>query len=266
MNAILTIAAMNVRRIAGGRQSFIVLTFTLMPAVILGLLLAFGGADVAEHITNVYATSAFPLFFFLVIPGITLLYASSSIVDEIEQNTFAYLLVQPVPRWQIMVGKYLGMVLATQAAATLGIVASYLAPYLIGDAAGLARDFHMVRQLWTVAMLGIATYGAVLFLVSLLTNQVFIMGILYFGLLEFTMSLIPTVIQKCSILFYIKSLLSRDDTFQGVNSGMQFAVAVPPADTLTCLYVFAGYIAAALAVGALVMSRREFIPRHNTQN
>src|SRR5947209_8334160 len=83
----------------------------------------------------------------------TLFATSKSIFDEIEDRTMLTLMSKPVERWEVLIGKYLGIVLAAgMAVALLGAVLSmgtwWRIPgdYLINNR---SLDDRELQQLWS---------------------------------------------------------------------------------------------------------------------
>src|SRR5690349_18447707 len=116
-------------------RTLVILRHTFFETIvqpIYALLLALGGAillvfgwlpffTMGED-TRMYLSVGFDVVLLLVLI-MTLFATSKSIYEEIEDRTMLTLMSKPVGRWEVLVGKYLGIVLAAlMAIAILGIV------------------------------------------------------------------------------------------------------------------------------------------------
>src|SRR5581483_2485410 len=116
-------------------RTLIIIKYTILEAImqpIYSLLLALGAAvliifgllpffTLGED-TIMYKSVGLDVILLLVLLA-TLFATSKSIYDEIEDRTMLTLMSKPVRRWQVMVGKYLGIILAAALGVTiLGIV------------------------------------------------------------------------------------------------------------------------------------------------
>jgi len=75
----------------------------------------------------------------LIVPLMALTAGAGCIAGERERGTLETLLVQPVARWEVLLGKWLGLALALAAALALGFGATALLLGLRGASAGLWR-------------------------------------------------------------------------------------------------------------------------------
>src|SRR4051812_29218071 len=168
MRPILIIAAKEARDSL--RNRWVIATTTLLAA--LALTLAFLGAaptgNVKVSALQVTIVSLSSLSIFLV-PLIALLLSYDAIVGEAERGTLPLLLVYPVRRWQIIVGKFLGHLAILALATFVGYGVAGLALALVagGDADALAAFALMVAS---SAMLG-GVFIAIGYFVSALVRD-----------------------------------------------------------------------------------------------
>ena len=103
----------------------------------------------------------------LVAPLMGLTLGAASIAGERERGTFLYLLAQPAARWEIVMGKFLGLA----AAVTVSVVAGFaLAAVGIGRRAGVADLPAFLAFLGLTALLALASVSVGLLLSSLFTR------------------------------------------------------------------------------------------------
>src|SRR5205823_9107033 len=125
-------------------RTFVILRHTFFEAIvqpIYSLLLAIGAAILVifgllpfftlGEDTIMYKAVALDVVLLLVL--ITTLFATSkSIYEEIEDRTMLTLMSKPIQRWEVLVGKYLGIILsALLAVAAMGVVMIALTWYRI---------------------------------------------------------------------------------------------------------------------------------------
>jgi ABC-type transport system involved in multi-copper enzyme maturation permease subunit len=116
-------------------RAYTIARYTFLESVlqpIFALLISLGGAIIIifgvlpfftlGEDTKMYKSVALDVILLLVLMG-TLFAASKSIYEEIEDRTMLTLMSKPVRRWEVMVGKYLGIILsAALGVAILGLV------------------------------------------------------------------------------------------------------------------------------------------------
>ncbi len=104
----------------------------------------------------------------LIVPLMALTVGSQSLAGEWERGTLSYLLAQPVHRYEIFLGKYLGLALSLLASLALGFGISGLVMALAGTG---AADPTQYLTLMVLAFLLSLTMLSVGFLVSAFTRR-----------------------------------------------------------------------------------------------
>src|SRR2546421_1702007 len=138
---------------------------------------------------------------------VTLFATSRSIYEEIEDRTMLTLMSKPVRKWEVLVGKYLGIVLsALLAIAVLGgilLLCTWLR--LPGDYQLRASsiDEHEVRQIWEMRIMNIAGLVPSLLLMWLQISVLAAIGVAISTRVSLVVNL-PIV-----ILIYIAGNLTR---------------------------------------------------------
>ncbi len=99
---------------------------------------------------------------------VTLFATSKSIYDEIEDRTMLTLMSKPVGRWEVLVGKYLGIIAAgLLAVLILGVVAELCIWYRIPSDYQLrawTMDDREIKQIWDYRMMHLAGFAPSLLL------------------------------------------------------------------------------------------------------
>jgi hypothetical protein len=162
-------------------RTYVILRHTFFEAIaqpIFTLLLALGAAILAifgalpfftfGEDTTMFATVALDVVLILVLIS-TLFVTSRSIYEEIEDRTMLTRMSKPVNRWQVMLGKYLGIILsAFLAVAVLGIILCLCVYWRVpGDyqLRATTLDEREIRQMWSIRWMHISGLIPSLFLI-----------------------------------------------------------------------------------------------------
>jgi len=130
---------------------------------------------------------------------------------EILDRSLHYYFLAPIRREVLLAGKYLAGVITTATAFTLSTVAAYVFLYLPHDPAGVRGVFFhgpALRYLGSyvlVVVLACIGYGAVFLLMGALFKNPVIPAVVIL-LWEWSIFLLPPVLKKISIAYYLQSL------------------------------------------------------------
>src|SRR5215218_6918345 len=115
---LLPVTTLTVRQFTGGRTARLVLALGLIPALFAAIYVA-RPWDVTAH------DFAVDLFRELIVPTllpiVVLLPATAALGNELEDGTLPYLLMKPVSRLRLVLGKYAAVVLVTVPALLAGL-------------------------------------------------------------------------------------------------------------------------------------------------
>ncbi len=125
------LARLSLKRAARGKALWVTLALSLVPTL---YAIAYRLADRVSS-TRWEGAVMMTSLLLTVIPPILV---ASSIADEIDDKTSAYLWSRALPRWSIVLGKYLGLVPIAIAAPLLAVSVSYA---VLGPAAASTEDF-----------------------------------------------------------------------------------------------------------------------------
>lgn len=193
---------------------------------------------------------------------------------EIERRSILALLAKPLPRWEFITGKYIGLVLTilvnlAAMTAALFLMLAYLY-WRATPAARLAWDAPAVDPRLLIAVLMIAAEMAVLTAVALffstfsssaLWSVCFTLGVFVAG--EFSgdlrafgsiVDVSPAVAAGVSALGWVLPSFASFD----VKAQIVHGLALPPGFVLATLAYAVLYIAALIVAAGTVFSRREF--------
>jgi ABC-type transport system involved in multi-copper enzyme maturation permease subunit len=158
--ALSALARVTLKRATRGALVWIALVIALVPGLAAGGLHAAGSSngDLAFNLVQAVLVILAPMFI------------ASSIGEELEARTAAYLWSRPIDRWAIVAGKLLAL-------------APMCAVFVVGGAlaAGLAGDptLHTARPIIAIAAAALASCAAVAGMATLLPRHAMIFSMLY---------------------------------------------------------------------------------------
>ena len=242
----LTVFELQIRSfLRGPRVAFLVLVLSI-PVALSFMIKYFEGLG-SEEADAVALFVLYPMLFCVML---SMLHGSSLLSGEVERKTIAYLFTRPLGKWQVIVGKYLAIVLALG----LAVTSSYLAAwYVIGSPLGWSVATAELAACWGSIM----AYTAVFTLLgTMVFRRPMVLGLLY-ALFDVMVSLVPAVIRDLTISYHLRSLTLRIGDFPELKEVSELlggaplarAIVVPPAVAI-----------AGLILSSLLASHREFAP------
>src|SRR3990172_6070127 len=171
------------------------------------------GSPAALRSPEWLARSEYRLIFWFIpqalLPIAALLYASGMIQDEVEEQTLTYLLVRPIPRWQIYGAKLLATSLLAILLASLFTTAAYASlhwglPSLWEDAIP-----HRAWKACALFALTLVTYCSLFGFLSLVVRKALVVGVAYIFLFEGVLANIDFVVRRLTVMYYLRVLARR---------------------------------------------------------
>jgi ABC-2 type transport system permease protein len=204
------------------------------------------------------------------LPLAALLYASGIIQDEQEEQTITYLLVRPIPKWAMYVVKLLATLTTTVALAVIFTVLTYAVIYI---GAASRPDDVAVRCLKAASIhaLAVVSYCSLFGFMSLLTNRILVVGIIYIAVVEGLLANLPFGIRLITVIYYTRLItfrslefivpMPRNQTVNMAAEAWQFDLRRDPLllehpQTTTCLTVLlVGSLVCTILAAAMCTSR-----------
>jgi ABC-2 type transport system permease protein len=170
---LLPITTLTVRQFTGGRTARLAFVLSLIPALFAAIYVA-RPWDVTpnEFMIDLFRELIAPTL----LPIIVLLPATAAFGNELEDGTLPYLLMKPVSRLRLVLGKYVAVLLVTIPALLVGLAVTTLIAAQGPDAGDLGRVFVAMAAASAAAA---ALLGAVFLLVSLVIPRALLAGMIY---------------------------------------------------------------------------------------
>ena len=253
---------LSLRQMLGGKKIWIVALFLMLPILLLGLVLLASGFDFPEEEGLDVEGMALSGFLYVMYPQslcilASLLYGASLLAGEIEDKTLVYLFTRAMPRWKVLLGKYL----ATASALTgMTLVSMSIAYAMCGFPIGASVWLALASSI----TLACFTFTAVFCLLGLFVPRRAIpVGLIYAVVVEFLLSSVPAIVNELTASYYLRSLTwhiadiplpaSIEDDFN-----REVAPFIAGVDTSTAVLALGVITLVALSLSALVIHRRQW--------
>lgn len=193
------------------------------------------------------------LIFGFILVILSVVFTTGLIAQETEQKTISYLLTRPVPRWRILLPKFLAAVVVTTVIVWLTAI---LVAIIVYGFKGIPQS-RLGRDM-LILPVGVLAYSALFLFVSTLLNRPLIYGLVYaFGWESWVPSL-PGDWQKLSLMAYLHALAPH------LSDAAEAAGDTPAISMPLAWGVLLGVIVVGLIAALMVFSVREYVPREDT--
>lgn len=203
---LLAITRLTLRQFLRSRSLRVVVAIGFFP-VIFAILPHFAGEELSlREVRRVLGNVIYlGLFAGTLLPLATLVLSTSALGDEIEDKTLPYLTLKPIARFQIVLAKFIAILIVTIPIILAGLAATWVvAAWGRFDA---MRD--MLAPMLAGAVVGVLGFGAIFMLVSLYIQRALLVGIFYVFIWETALSRYLPGIRTFSIRHYTQSTFVR---------------------------------------------------------
>lgn len=253
---------LSLRQMFSGKKIWVLGVFLGLPILLLALVLAAGGFDFPESEEVDIEGLAMSAFLYVVYPQslcilASLLYGASLLAGEIEDKTLTYLFTRALPRWKVLLGKYL----ATAAALSIMISASMSVSYLLCGLPFAPRVWLALAATITSACFAFTALFCLLGL--FVPRRAIPVGLIYAVVVEGFLSIVPAVVNELTVSYYLRSLgWYIADPRLPAEAKEEFEREVAPliagADVQTALLALAVISLVTLSLSAWVIHRRQW--------
>ena len=190
---------MHLRQVFAGKKLWIFGLALGLPWILLAMV----AAEAVFHDPN-NERMALGVILFLIygigIPALSaLMYGTSIIGAEVQNQTLTYLFTRPVARWRIVVGKYL----ANVGVLTVGTVLSLTVGWMILG----AKHLSSLYAVSVAAMAAVITYNAVFALIgTMFPRRSLVVGLIYTGVSEGALATVPSLARNFTGQFHTRTI------------------------------------------------------------
>ncbi|MFL5243675.1 MAG: ABC transporter permease [Gemmataceae bacterium] len=206
LSGLVTLYVLTLRQFVRGKRWWIFALLFLLPAGLAVLLRATTDDLPLRGMEFILVFSLIPLG---LVPLISLLYASGIVQDELEEQTITYLLIRPLPKWGIYLGKLLATLTTT--ALLVAICTSFTFIGIYAFANPPEGESIIVRCLKVDGLMALAAvaYSCLFALISLFTRRSLIAGICYTIILEGILGRLPFATRLLTVAYYFRVIAAR---------------------------------------------------------
>lgn len=205
-----TLYALTLRQHLHGKRWMVLAALFLLPAG-LAILVRLTAPDVPA--AGIEFLLSFMFIPQAVLPLVALIYASGIIQDEQEEQTITYLLVRPIPKWSLYVGKLLATWTTAIALTAIFTALTYAAIYVGQDSSVSYSGLPRCAQAAAIHALAVASYCCLFGLLSLLTARTLIVGIVYTAVVEGVLANLPFGIRLITVIYHTRLIAYRTMDF-----------------------------------------------------
>jgi ABC-2 type transport system permease protein len=158
----------------------------------------------------------------LMVPILSLVLASSSLGQLVEDETLVYLWIRPNPRWVLALAAWL-------ASATVAVPMTVL-PLTVAAAIGSSGDARVTMAVAAATALASAAYSAAFTLLGLMLRRALIWGLVYVFVWEFFVARVGQGAARLSINTYATSVLAKltdVSTLPLADRSLGYGIATP---------------------------------------
>lgn len=201
-------------------------------------------------------------FFFIqtLTPLISLIYGANMIAHEIDNKTLTYLLIRPVPKWLIILAKYLANVLVATGLIWIASLICLIMAILLNHNYHWENIVGIFIPFLLTNLVGAAVFTAIFNLMGLITRKPLLFGLAYCLLIEWLLSNLPMTLQNLSVSYYLRNLLVSNsfirDIFIKEISPEWLGSVMTLTGVLFSLFIV---LAVVLGISVFIFRRREFI-------
>jgi len=203
--ALLSLYVLTLRQYSHGKRWMVVTGLFSLPSVL---------AIIVRSTTTEFPPLALEfllIFMFIpqaILPLVALLYASSMIQDELEDQTITYLLIRPLPKFALYFVKLLATITATVALTVVFTALTYCVIYVGSDAGASDTALRAIKAA-SIHSLAVITYCCVFGLVSLLIKRSLTIGIVYIVIVEGFFANFPFGLRLLTVIYYTRLIAYR---------------------------------------------------------
>jgi len=189
----------------------------------------------------------------------TLFYGSAVVREEVENKTLTYLLLRPIPKWAIFLGRYLAAILIVLLLLAASLVLSYSVCALEGGFGTFVRNLDLLARDLGALALGAFAYTAVFALLSAAFKHPMLIGLAFAFGWENLVGHLPLLVGKLTLSHHLRALLTHPEPG---GSGLQaalFALLGTPTPPGQAAALLAAATLTALALGTALFATREYL-------
>jgi ABC-type transport system involved in multi-copper enzyme maturation permease subunit len=249
--AVFQVAQLGVKRSLKGWRAVAALVLALVPAVLAWLVRA-GGADEASQERFFYGMLSFWQFG-ITVPVCALLFATAFPWPEAEEGTLTYWFTSPIPRWTVMLGRWIASLVVGSVVLSAGILAIGLPLSTPPE----AQTGAVMRSALAATLMAFPAYLSLFQLVATRFRWGLVFGVV-FAFIENFVSILSGTIVKLTLIFYVRSLVWPSVPNSSRSAAAELLRIAEPASSPVPQVTFAVVAVLALGLSLLLVQIIEY--------
>lgn len=245
LRAWFTLVWLSFRRLLWSASTLMIL-FPLAAGALFLLRRRYDRMEDVEAAFAMYSNFLILVFASILVPICALAYGTASVGGDREDRTLLFLLVRPIPRWLILLAKFVATL-----PLTIGLTATSFFFYcrLAGEPGELAFQLYLP----TVLFITLA-YVSLFHLFAVSLRHATIVALIYAIFMEVLLGNLPGIIKRVAVNYYGRSLMYA----YGANEGLSRPEFFEPLSASAATWTLGGITLGALAAAMIIFERREY--------
>jgi ABC-2 type transport system permease protein len=254
LGALAALFVLTLRQHARGRRLLVLSLLFVLPSVLAAVVNL--ASRFPPPVENLQFAFIFNLIPHALAPLAALLYATGIIQDEVEEQTLTYLLLRPLPRWALYLGRMLATLLMISVLTAVFTAATFAVISLTAYVPLSSKLFTLALKTSIALSLAQAGYCGLFGLLGLLMRRSLLVGVAYIFLLEGVLASLDTVVRRLTIMYYFRVLILR---WVAPANGREWAIDLTTApDARTCMMTLLSVGLVLTVVAAFLFAGKEF--------
>jgi len=188
------------RQLLFRKQIFLMIFFMLLPVIVaLVWLTNVEDPEPMYFFSEIYSS----LYLHIIILLVSLILSVSIFNAEFKDRTMAYLFTRPVPRWNIYVGKFVGLLLVQFVLVLPSVLITFWIVFAKGGPAGYWDDLFFYLL---VTMMAILVYSSFFTMLGIKLRSPLLIGLFVAFVWEIVISGYSTTVSKLTAMFHLQSI------------------------------------------------------------
>ncbi|MFQ6124023.1 MAG: ABC transporter permease [Candidatus Heimdallarchaeota archaeon] len=155
-----------------------------------------------------FSPIALTVFLNLIVVWFSLVIGSSLIADEKENQTFAFLLMRPISREEIIFHKFLAYITAMAIFSLVPVFGTYIVLFSY-NSSWLVYNLDLAFGFWALIILGHIAFGAIFLLTGVLFRRPLIIGLFIALFWNYLPILLGEVAEQFTLTYHLENLFNK---------------------------------------------------------
>lgn len=191
------------------RKTLVITILGIVPigiSLLLAVLLPIFNRGDTESLDSIFSNFTFILYLHFLVPIVALFLGTGVIADEVEDGTLPYLLVRPVPRYLIVLAKYLACLIIGGVIIISSLFVSYGIMKIGSFSSPIFPDIGFILQSSAILLLGLSVYSVLFSLFGGVFRHPMVIGLLFVFGWEKIIAYIPGNVRLLTVMNYLQTL------------------------------------------------------------